>query len=110
MSAYVQHKGIDMMDLLDPSKAVAIDVTNALSDCIGLSWDDLAFYVITSFCGLLTSQDVLNVTIDNLASVLWLTLGDPETGGEEPPSIYKEAAVKVYALFVESLNPTGAAL
>ena len=52
-------------------------------------------FLITSFCGLLTSQDVLNVTIDNLASVLWLIsktalLGDPETGGEEPPSIYKE--------------------
>lgn len=108
LESYMRHKGLDPIDLLSSDKvqALAVEVTDVLHDMLGINWNELAYYALRSVCQLMANDEVLDVNVSNIATSLWLSLGDPERGGATPPQAYKDAASVVYSLFLSMLVPT----
>lgn len=106
LQAYGNLHDIDLIELMNPEKPVASEVDTILRETLGINFDELAFYALNSICELMADDRVADSHISNLASALWMTLGDPTTGGTKPPDIYTDAAQTMYIMLLVILNPT----
>lgn len=106
MEAYGQLHDIPITELLDPENPAAIVADTVLKNTLGVNYDELAFYALSAVCELLTNTEVADAHVNGVANTLWASLGNPETGGYDPPKIYKDTAYTIYIMFVVILNPT----
>lgn len=106
IQAYGDLHDMDLIDLVNPEKPESSEVNTVLRETLGINFDELAFYALNSICELMADDRVADSHISNLASALWMSLGDPTTGGTKPPEIYTDAAQTVYIMLLVILNPT----
>jgi hypothetical protein len=101
-----RHAGYSFEDLFDENeapRAAAEEVMHAIKET-GINADHLATYAMNSIFRLFVEPDNADRIVQHSTEMLWSILGDPESGGADPPVIYKKAGIAVHLTLLGLLS------
>ena len=97
-------RSLTIDELLALNSERLVELQNELVD-LGLFPRELACQSLNALVALFVEEHNANFMVNNLTSLLWNILGDPENGGE-PPEIYRRAGVAMHLMFIALLTPS----
>jgi len=98
-------RDLDLDEFLDQDSPRLAAICTEIEE-LGIYPPLVARSMLLALVTLLSSEANLRIATEEYSKLLWSILGDPKTGGEDPPKIYLKAAQAMHLCQIGLLNPS----